>query len=63
VSRGGKVEGEKQTKRKQEMMPLPTCIHLQCLHIFACKYVYEENLLPFSENDLEAGKQAKFINV
>ena len=58
------VTGErsgKKTKRKNRKMGQYhagcTCIHLQCLHIFGCKYVYKKNPLPFSETDLEASKQ------
>lgn len=48
--------GEKERKISQ-YRPCCTCIHLQCLHILGCKYVYKGNLLPFSETDLEASKQ------
>lgn len=53
--RGNKKKG----KDKGKICPGCTCIHLECLHIFGCKYVYKKkNPLPFSEPDPEASKQA-----
>lgn len=56
---GENKKKKKKGKDKGKIWPGCTCIHLECLHIFGCKYVYKKkNPLPFSEPDPEASKQA-----
>lgn len=47
------------------MCPGCTCIHLQCLHIFGCKYVYKKTCWPSQKLTLKPVNNpfAKFINV
>lgn len=47
------------------MWPGCTCIHLWCLHIFGCKYVYKKTCCPSQKLTLKPVNKpfAKFISV
>lgn len=61
---GGKQRAKKKKKRKTWQYP-PTCIHLLCLHIFGCKYVYKKTCCPSQKLTLKPVNRAftKFITV
>lgn len=65
----GERSGKKNTKRRKENIsqyhPCCTCIHLECLHIFGCKYVYKKTCCPSQKLTLKPVNNpfTKFINV
>lgn len=67
VSRGkGQEQNKKEKKeKKRQYRPGCTCIHLQCLHIFGCKYVYKKICCPSQKLTLKPVNNpfTKFINV
>lgn len=64
---GAGGEQKKKGKDKGKICPGCTCIHLECLHIFGCKYVYKKKKprCPSQNLTLKPVNKpfAKFINV
>lgn len=66
----GKVRNKTRRERKKKGKICQyhlccTCIHLQCLHIFGCKYVYKKSYCPSQKLTLKPVNNpfTKFINV